>query len=67
MKDFCKTSMRFSNCTFDVPENFVLIENKIKNKQLDVRARGSILPNGKPAVKDRLARDFFDCDFLEKN
>lgn len=67
MKDFGKTSMRFSNCTFDVPENFVLIENKIKNKQLDVRARGSILPNGKPAVKDRLDRDFFDCDFLEKN
>lgn len=66
MKDFGKTSMRFSNCTFDVPENFVLIENKIKNKQLDVRARGSILPNGKPAVKDRLDREFFDCDFLKK-
>ena len=66
MKDFGKTSLRLSNCTFDVPENFVLIENRIKNKQLDVQATGSILPNGKPAVKDRLDRNFFDCDFLDK-
>ena len=66
MKDFGKTFLRISNCTFDTPENFVLIENRIKNKQLDVKATGSILPNGKPAVKDRLDRNFFDCDFLEK-
>lgn len=63
MKDFGKSFIRMYGCTIDAPKDFVFIDNKLENKEVDIYTNGTIIANQTPKVLNKNKNSKIDCDF----